>query len=182
MRLLCTVALLSVSVSALAQPSSPACPAGTRADYHVHVKGDLSLEEALRRSRESGITYGIAINGGLGFPIESDAGLEAFLLEMRGRPVFKAFQGEGREWVRLFKQDDAGEVRLRVHRRDDVERPATARACGCGSQDEVGTDRGPRALHGHPRRPGPGILATSPSTSMLTRPLPDQLSAEYDRL
>ena len=77
---------------------------GAKADYHVHIKGDLSLEDALRRSRESGITYGIAINGGLSFPINSDAGLEPFLAEMKGLPVFAAFQAEGREWVRQFSR------------------------------------------------------------------------------
>jgi hypothetical protein len=71
-------------------------------DYHVHLKGDLSLEEALRRARANGLFYGIAINGGLNFPVSSDAGLEPFLREMAGRPVFTAFQAEGREWVRLF--------------------------------------------------------------------------------
>jgi hypothetical protein len=84
------------------QPPSPAGPTGAKADYHVHVKGDLTLEDALRRSRETGITYGIVVNGGLGFPIQGDAGLEAFLRETRGRAAFTAFQAEGREWVRLF--------------------------------------------------------------------------------
>jgi hypothetical protein len=71
-------------------------------DYHVHLKMDLTLEDALRRSRESGIFYGIAINGGLSFPVSNDAALEPFLRQLEGQPVFKAFQAEGREWVRLF--------------------------------------------------------------------------------
>ena len=75
-----------------------------RVDYHVHAKGGLTLEDALRRSRESGIFYGIAINGGLGQPADSDAALEAFLREMEGRPAYKALQAEGREWVRMFSQ------------------------------------------------------------------------------
>ena len=86
----------------LAQPARPAAPLGAKADYHVHAKGGLTLEDALRRSREDGIYYGIAINGGLTFPINSDAGLEPFLRDMQGKPAFKAFQAEGREWVRLF--------------------------------------------------------------------------------
>jgi hypothetical protein len=73
-----------------------------KVDYHVHVKGDLTLDEALRRSRESGIAYGIAVNGGLSFPISSDEGLEPFLREARGKAAYVAFQAEGREWVRLF--------------------------------------------------------------------------------
>ncbi len=78
---------------------------GATVDYHVHIKGDLTLDEALRRSRESGIAYGIAVNGGLSFAVHDDAGLEAFLREMRGKPVLLAFQAEGREWVRLFSRE-----------------------------------------------------------------------------
>ena len=81
---------------------APACAVGAKADFHVHLKGDLTLDDALRKSRDTGIYYGIVINGGLTFPINSDAGLEAFLQEMRGKPVYVAFQAEGREWVRLF--------------------------------------------------------------------------------
>jgi hypothetical protein len=77
-------------------------PLGAKADYHVHLKAGLNLEDALKKSRDTGITYGIAINGGLTFPINSDAGLEAFLAEMRGKAAFLAFQAEGREWVGLF--------------------------------------------------------------------------------
>lgn len=71
-------------------------------DYHVHLKGGLTLEDALRESRHLGIQYGIAVNGGLGFPVTDDAGAEEFLASLAGQPVFTALQGEGREWVKLF--------------------------------------------------------------------------------
>jgi hypothetical protein len=71
-------------------------------DFHTHLKEGLQLEAVLQRTREYGIKAGIAINGGLSFPINSDAGLEPFLQDMKGKPVFVAFQAEGREWVRLF--------------------------------------------------------------------------------
>ena len=73
-------------------------------DYHTHLKEGLTLDEVLRRERELGIKAGIAINGGLSFPIATDAGLEPFLREMKGKPVYVAFQAEGREWVRLFSR------------------------------------------------------------------------------
>ena len=38
-------------------------------DYHTHLKGGLTLEQALANSRRLGIMYGIAVNGGLKFPI-----------------------------------------------------------------------------------------------------------------
>lgn len=101
--LLCVSAGLALaSGPALAQPLPPAAATGAAADYHVHVKGDLTLEGALRRSRETGISYGIVINGGLDLPVHSDSGLEAFLRDTRGKPAFVGFQAEGREWVRLF--------------------------------------------------------------------------------
>ena len=96
------VGLTSLAGPALAQDRGTATPTGASVDYHVHIKGDLTLDAALRRSRETGIRYGIAVNGGLGFPIDSDAGLEPFLREMEGKPAYVAFQAEGREWLGLF--------------------------------------------------------------------------------
>ncbi len=71
-------------------------------DYHTHLKEGLTLEDVLRRWREQGIYAGVAVNGGLGFAMSSDDALEPVLRELRGKPVFAAFQAEGREWVRLF--------------------------------------------------------------------------------
>ena len=73
-------------------------------DYHVHLKGGLTLEDALRESRRVGIQYGVAVNCGLGFPVMDDAAAEAYLRNMQGQPVFVAMQGEGREWVTLFSK------------------------------------------------------------------------------
>jgi len=74
-------------------------------DFHVHLKGGLTLEEALAGSRRLGINYGIAVNCGLGFPINDDKGIAQFLESMRGQPVFVGMQAEGREWVRLFSPE-----------------------------------------------------------------------------
>lgn len=73
-------------------------------DYHTHLKEGLSLVDVQRRWLEQGIYAGVAVNGGLTFPASSDAGLEPFLAELRGKPLFVAFQAEGREWVRLFSR------------------------------------------------------------------------------
>jgi len=74
-------------------------------DCHIHLKGGLTLEEALANSRRVGIQYGIAINGGLGFPTTNDAAAEDYLKSMQGQPCFVALQGEGREWVKLFSRE-----------------------------------------------------------------------------
>ncbi len=74
-------------------------------DLHVHLKGGLTLEQALTNSRKTGINYGIAPNCGLGFPIIDDAGIETFIEQMRGQPIFIGMQAEGREWVTLFSKE-----------------------------------------------------------------------------
>jgi len=70
-------------------------------DYHVHLKGGLTLEQALANSRRLGIFYGIAINCGLNFPVHDDASVHDYLETMKGQPCYVALQGEGREWMTL---------------------------------------------------------------------------------
>jgi hypothetical protein len=70
-------------------------------DYHVHIKGTLTLEQALANSRRLGINYGIAINCGLGFPVHNDSSVHDYLETMKGQPCYVALQGEGREWMTL---------------------------------------------------------------------------------
>ncbi len=74
-------------------------------DFHVHLKGGLTLEEAVAMSRRNGIKYGVAANCGLKFPITDDRGIEQFLASMKGQPVFVGMQAEGREWPRLFSKE-----------------------------------------------------------------------------
>ena len=105
MRFVLCLALAAAPSAALAQQAPPKLlvhPVGAKADYHVHLKADLTLEGALEKSRATGITYGIAVNGGVGFPVGDDAAAEAFLREMRGKVAYLAFQAEGREWVGAF--------------------------------------------------------------------------------
>jgi len=70
-------------------------------DYHVHLKGGLTLEQALANSRRLGIFYGIAINCGLNFPVHDDASVRDYLATMKDQPCYVALQGEGREWMTL---------------------------------------------------------------------------------
>jgi hypothetical protein len=70
-------------------------------DYHVHLKGGLTIDAALANSRRLGINYGIAINCGLGFPVHNDDSVHEYLASMKGQPCYVALQGEGREWMTL---------------------------------------------------------------------------------
>ncbi len=106
----------------VAQPATPAASTDATAtqildlaarnypmvDYHVHLKGNFSLEDALAMSRRTGIFYGIAVNCGKGFPVENEAGARAFLKSIEGAPVFAAMQAEGREWVDMFDRRTVG--------------------------------------------------------------------------
>jgi hypothetical protein len=74
-------------------------------DLHVHLKGELSLEKALAFSRLYGITYGLALNCGLKFPIANDESLANYLASYKKPPqTFLAMQAEGREWSGLFSE------------------------------------------------------------------------------
>jgi hypothetical protein len=70
-------------------------------DYHTHLKGGLTLDQALANSRRVGIGYGIAINCGLSFPVHDDASIRDYLESMKGQPCYVAMQAEGREWRTL---------------------------------------------------------------------------------
>ncbi len=74
-------------------------------DYHIHLKGGLTLDEAIEVAARRKMKFGIAQNCGVGFPTTDDEGLRRFLQEMEGKPVYKAMQAEGREWVKMFSPE-----------------------------------------------------------------------------
>ena len=73
-------------------------------DFHVHLKGGLTLDDVLAHSRRTGIRCGIALNCGVGFPVTDDRSAEKFLKSLKGQPVFIGMQAEGREWQTLFSK------------------------------------------------------------------------------
>ncbi len=74
-------------------------------NYHIHLKGDLTLEKALAHSRETGVFYGIAANCGVKFPITNDQGIYDYVKKLEGQPCFIGMQAEGREWPTLFSKE-----------------------------------------------------------------------------
>ncbi|HBH83999.1 MAG: hypothetical protein A2X05_09435 [Bacteroidetes bacterium GWE2_41_25] len=74
-------------------------------DYHVHLKGGLTLEEVMKNSLKLGINYGLAPNCGLKFPVTDDISLAAYMDTVKGQPVFRGMQAEGREWITLFSPE-----------------------------------------------------------------------------
>jgi hypothetical protein len=75
------------------------------ADLHAHLKGGLTLDELAEYSEKSGITYGVAANCGIGFPITTDKDLMEYYYSLVGYPFYKGLQAEGREWINLFTID-----------------------------------------------------------------------------
>jgi hypothetical protein len=74
-------------------------------DYHVHLKGGLTLDDAIAIARRRGVKFGIAENCGVGFPTTNDQALQRVLEKFEGKPVYKAMQAEGREWVKMFSPE-----------------------------------------------------------------------------
>ena len=74
-------------------------------DYHVHLKGGLTIDEVVANSQKLGINYGVAPNCGLHFPVTNDSSLYAYIAEVAGSPTFKGMQAEGREWITLFSPE-----------------------------------------------------------------------------
>lgn len=74
-------------------------------DFHVHLKGGLTIDQACENSMKLGINYGIAPNCGLKFPVTDDASLAAYMDTVQSKPIFRGMQAEGREWVTLFSPE-----------------------------------------------------------------------------
>jgi histidinol phosphatase-like PHP family hydrolase len=75
-------------------------------DLHIHLKGGFTIEDAVKKSKEENIKYGIAFNCGLKFPIHKDSQIDSLFRTMKDYPqFFIAMQAEGREWVNIFSKE-----------------------------------------------------------------------------
>jgi hypothetical protein len=91
-----TIYYKNIMVRPLPRPGFPLV------DYHVHLKGGLTLEEAIENAKQRNMKFGIAENCGLGFRVTDDEKLRPFLDKLEGKPVYMAMQAEGREWLNMF--------------------------------------------------------------------------------
>lgn len=75
-------------------------------DLHIHLKGKLTIEDAVKKSKEENIQYGIAVNCGLGFPVHNDFQIDSVIKIFKDYPQFYvAMQAEGREWINIFSKE-----------------------------------------------------------------------------
>jgi len=68
-------------------------------DYHVHLRGGMTVEKAIQRQAATGIKIGVLRNLGKGWPLETDDQLRAFVDGVEGRPVFVGVQVNDRDWM-----------------------------------------------------------------------------------
>ncbi|NJK94630.1 MAG: DUF1080 domain-containing protein [Bacteroidales bacterium] len=76
-------------------------------DFHVHLKGGLTIEDVVALSQKLGINFGVAANCGLHFPVTNNRELNAYLNSIQNAATYKGMQAEGREWMTLFSPDTA---------------------------------------------------------------------------
>ncbi len=151
-------------------------------DYHSHLKGGLTLEQLLERSRNTGIFYGVAINCGKGFPVQDEASARKFVDSQRGVPVFTAMQAEGREWTQMFDRATVGLFDY-VFTDSMTWTDNRGRRMRTWMPDEVGTIADPQEFMDTLVDRAVGILEREP-IDIYANPtfLPDVLAKDYDRL
>jgi hypothetical protein len=76
------------------------------ADLHVHLKGGLTMEDALANARRYGFSYGFAVNCGKEMTLETNEEVRKYLDNYRQpSQTWHAMQAEGREWMKLFSPE-----------------------------------------------------------------------------
>jgi len=150
-------------------------------DYHVHLKGGLTIDQALANSRRLGIFYGVAVNCGLGFPVHSDDSVHEYLKSMQGQPCFVAIQGEGREWMTLTSPES-------VARFDYCFTDAMTFTDDNGKRmrtwipEEIGTIPDKQAFMDMLVKRIQGVMREPIDIYANATYIPDQIAAEYDAL
>ena len=75
-------------------------------DLHVHLKGGFTIEDAVLKSKNENIRYGIVTNVGIGFPVHNDNQIDSVINSLKNYPqFFLGMQAEGREWVNNFSKE-----------------------------------------------------------------------------
>ena len=151
-------------------------------DFHVHLKGGLTMEQVLAKSRRDGIQYGIAVNCGKGFPVQDDASVRRFFEEVKGQPVFIAMQAEGREWTQMFSRPAAALFDYTFT--DSMTwTDNRGRRMRLWMRDEVGTIADPQEFMDTLVERAVGIFEKEP-IDIYVNPtfLPEAIARDYDRL
>ncbi|NLS94417.1 MAG: hypothetical protein GXX96_19850 [Planctomycetaceae bacterium] len=87
------------TLTCLAVPLTAAAADVPVIDYHIHLRGGMTVEKAIQRQAETGVKAGVLRNIGAGWPIETDEQLREFLDSVEGKPVFVGLQVNDRDWM-----------------------------------------------------------------------------------
>ena len=74
-------------------------------DYHIHLRGGMTVKKALERQAVTGVNVGVLRNIGAGWPIETDTQLRAYVESVTGVPVFAGLQVNDRDWMDKHSPD-----------------------------------------------------------------------------
>jgi histidinol phosphatase-like PHP family hydrolase len=75
-------------------------------DLHIHLKGGFGIEDAVLKSKNENIRYGIVTNCGIGFPVHNDSQIDSVITSFKNYPqFFLGMQAEGREWLKNFSKE-----------------------------------------------------------------------------
>lgn len=74
-------------------------------DFHVHIRGGMTVDKAVVRQAVTGVNCGVLENVGRGWPIDDNDKLRSFLDGAAGRPVFVGVQVNDRDWADVLAPD-----------------------------------------------------------------------------
>ncbi len=74
-------------------------------DFHVHIRGGMTVDKAVLRQAVTGVNCGVLENVGRGWPIDDNDKLKSFLDGAAGRPVFVGVQVNDRDWAEVLSPD-----------------------------------------------------------------------------
>jgi len=98
--------VLSANAPALAGDETPGSELDfPLVDFHAHIEGSLTIEEALRLAKERGVKLGIVEHAGFDELIHNDAALQRHIQKLSRLPVYKGIQAEGHNWMNCFSKE-----------------------------------------------------------------------------
>jgi len=84
--------------------SAPPKPSFPVTDFHVHLSNTLSIDRALELGKERGVQIGILEHPGRGYPINTDADLQGYIMNLRKYPVHVGLQPVFAGWSKAFSK------------------------------------------------------------------------------
>jgi len=71
-------------------------------DYHIHLRGGMTLEKSLINQAKTGIQSGVLENAGKDWPLSTNDKIEEFITAAEKYPVFIGLQVNDRDWFNVI--------------------------------------------------------------------------------